>query len=175
MAEELAFLGNDLRTAIGDILAGLAVIDASTLPARDRRTLDRAHTASMGLLHLLEKREMPPPPHAAFARLLEIAGPEMANELIAQFQNDLTEVQTRLTAALPVEDWTNVRGASHVLIALAGTAGAQELEATARALNLAANDCDSAGAAQSGPPALQGLSALMRFITQIATDRSAHT
>ena len=107
------------------------------------------------------------------AHLLEIAGPELANQLIRQFQIDLADVQTRLTAGFPAQDWPVLRSASHVLIALAGTAGAPALEQAAHDLNLAAKDRNLAAIAALSPQVLQGLDALIHLITQIATDRSA--
>ena len=113
----------------------------------------------------------PAPEAAAFAHLLDMAGADMANTLIAQFQNDLRDVQIKLTAAFDEPDWATLRGASHVLIALAGTAGALALEAAARCLNQCANDNDSSGLDEHGPSVQHGLASLLRFMDQTATER----
>lgn len=114
----------------------------------------------------------PPRNNAAeFTRLLDMAGPEMATELLARYQEDLTAVQTKLTAALPGLDWQSLRDASHVLIALAGTAGMARLEHTTRDFNLAANDTNRNALLSQKDSVLDGLADLLRFVHNIAQER----
>lgn len=109
-----------------------------------------------------------------FARLLEIAGPEMASELLARYQEDLVSVQSKLVAALPELDWQSLRAASHVLIALAGTAGMVALEHNARAFNLAANDNNRSAVLSQKDAMLDGLTDLLTYVQQIAQERQGH-
>lgn len=76
------------------------------------------------------------------ARLLDLAGPELAPELLRQIAADLRAVQSGLTAGFAKADWVALRAQSHTLIALAGTLGAQSLHVTALALHRAAQHRD---------------------------------
>ncbi|WP_415233342.1 response regulator [Pseudorhodobacter sp.] len=107
----------------------------------------------------------------AFMRLLDIAGPDMAAELLARYQEDLTSVQARLVAGLAANDWKNLSAASHVLIALAGTAGMGDLEQACREFNLAANDADSVSMAKHRDAMLNGLADLLSFVKRTALER----
>lgn len=169
-------LCNDLRSL--SQRPRIAIVTAHNLPEIHEKA--RAAGADMVLVkpvtsatELVAALYAPAPEAAAFAHLLDIAGAEMANTLIAQFQNDLRDVQIKLTAAFAEPDWATLRGASHVLIALAGTAGALALEAAARCLNQSANDNDSAGLDEYGPSVQNGLASLLRFMDQTATERLA--
>ncbi|MGB3279789.1 MAG: hybrid sensor histidine kinase/response regulator [Pseudorhodobacter sp.] len=108
---------------------------------------------------------------ASFARLLEIAGPDMAAELLSRYEEDLASVQTKLVSALPKQDWQVLRAASHVLIALSGTAGMERLEQSARSFNLAANDNDSVNLSQHSTTVLDGLADLLVFVRRAAQER----
>jgi two-component system aerobic respiration control sensor histidine kinase ArcB len=72
---------------------------------------------------------------ARFLRLIDIAGPSLAPTLLAQLVEDLDTCQRHLTAALRRSDWDRMRQASHDLIALAGSCGAETLHDLARAVN----------------------------------------
>lgn len=114
----------------------------------------------------------------AFERLLDMAGPEMATALILQYQTDLADVQTKMKAGLSAKgadgaEWALLQTASHVLIALAGTAGDDALTEKARTLNNAANASDAAGTGALAPAVLQGLAALIAFVDQTAIQRGA--
>jgi CheY-like chemotaxis protein len=108
---------------------------------------------------------------AQFTRLLDMAGPELAAELLARYEEDLTIVQTKLTAALAEFDWHNLRSASHVLIALAGTAGMGQLEQSTRRFNLAANDNRRDAIVAQKDAMLDGLTDLLCWVRQIAQER----
>lgn len=115
----------------------------------------------------------PPAPRdtTAFDRLLEMAGPELATELLARYQDDLTTVQTNLCAALPPLDWPTLCAASHVLIGLAGTAGDTTLEHNARTFNTAANSKDSGALSLQKDAVLDGLADLLTHLHQIEQER----
>ena len=69
---------------------------------------------------------------ARFLRLIDIAGPSLAPTLLAQLVEDLGTCQRHLAAALRRSDWDRMRQASHDLIALAGSCGAETLHDLAR-------------------------------------------
>lgn len=79
----------------------------------------------------------PPPPidPAPLRRLRAIAGKEAALELFARLEEDLIAAQTGLQTAATAGDLQGIRSHSHVIIALAGTAGAMRLHDEAVALN----------------------------------------
>jgi two-component system aerobic respiration control sensor histidine kinase ArcB len=74
-----------------------------------------------------------------FLRLIDIAGPSLARTLLAQLVEDLGTCQRHLTAARDRADWPGMRQASHDLISLAGSCGAETLHDLARAVNAAAH------------------------------------
>ncbi|MFV2033659.1 MAG: response regulator [Halocynthiibacter sp.] len=74
-----------------------------------------------------------------FLRLLEIAGPEGAKELLLRLHSDLSDVHTKLLKSISQLDHTELRAQSHVLISLAGAVGADRLQRQAEALNSAAH------------------------------------
>jgi len=111
---------------------------------------------------------------STFLHLLEMAGPDLATELLTRYQEDLATAQTTLQQALPALDWSTLRTASHVLIALAGTAGATALEHSARVFNTAAIDQDQSGVDAHKDSVLDGLAGLLKLIAQIEHSQTAH-
>lgn len=74
-------------------------------------------------------------PFPALRRLAEIAGPAAAEELFLRLGEDLERVRAGLARATKDGDANAIRQHSHVLIALAGTAGATVLHDDAVRLN----------------------------------------
>lgn len=107
----------------------------------------------------------------AFTRLLDMAGPAVAQELLKRYTEDLRSLQAQLLAALPAQNWPVLAKASHVLIALAGTAGRRTLENDARAFNLAATAQDSVALVKYQKAVLGGLAELLNNIARIAQDQ----
>ncbi|WP_232520628.1 hypothetical protein [Rhodobacter sp. CZR27] len=101
-----------------------------------------------------------------FSRLLEIAGPDTADELVDRLHLDLKHTRERLDEAMAAADWAEVRAQTHVLVSLAGTVGASELQRMAEALNGAAHlrDHDSAQAIRS--ELLGRLDGLLAFVAR---------
>ena len=84
---------------------------------------------------------------------------------------DCEAMLAQLAAALPRMDWQGLRKASHVLIALAGTAGMTQLEHSARAFNSAANESNSAVVSTQAPAVMDGLAKLLALVVRMAQDR----
>lgn len=99
----------------------------------------------------------------AFAGLMDLAGP-LSGDLLAQLRTDLEDVRHRLARAVPVCGWAEVRAATHTLVALAGSAGAERLHRAAKALNTAAHGQDQGALAGLGPDVLAGLDHLIGFV-----------
>ena len=69
---------------------------------------------------------------ARFLRLIDIAGPSLAPTLLDQLVEDLDTSHRLFGAALDRGDWDGLRQASHDLISLSGSAGADTLHDLAR-------------------------------------------
>ena len=195
-AETVALLGHDLRMAMSEVIGGLRQIDPDRLPADARAQIARTQVASEALAALLEHAlalihsDPQPSYHAAittaqqhtaprmdtapqiepahFHELLQMAGPKMAAGLLDQLQKDLRAAERGLIAAAQGPDWLEMRRQSHVMIALAGTAGASLLHRQAQTLNaLAHHPAPDHGAFHALlPQALEQLSELINFIDQ---------
>lgn len=103
-----------------------------------------------------------------FQELLQMAGPKMAAELLDHLQKDLRAAERGLLAASHGPDWLEVRRQTHVMIALAGTAGASFLHQLAQAINtLAHQPVPDRGTFHTLlPQALEQLDMLIHFIDQ---------
>ena len=97
-----------------------------------------------------------------------MAGPKMAAELLDHLQKDLRTAERGLLAAAHGPDWLEVRRQTHVMIALAGTAGATFLYQLAQAINtLAHQPVPDRGTFHTLlPQALEQLDMLIHFIDQ---------
>lgn len=78
--------------------------------------------------------------YQALQKLQQIAGPVAAKELFARMEEDLQTAKAGLSAAVAAGDLGAIRAHSHVIIALAGTAGDSALHEDAVVLNGMAND-----------------------------------
>lgn len=99
----------------------------------------------------------------------------VARELRRQFGADLVGLRHRLGAALaPPADLIAITRQAHVLIALAGTAGATTLVARARLLLDAAQLADAATASRTASGLLPLIDALVAFVAAcpLTADRS---
>jgi two-component system aerobic respiration control sensor histidine kinase ArcB len=74
-----------------------------------------------------------------YAALCEAIGPELMAELLDKVIADLRAAQHELVAGSAPVDRAAIRGASHILISVAGALGALRLQGCARALNASAN------------------------------------
>lgn len=98
------------------------------------------------------------------ASLLQITGPDLAPELLARLNEDLTTTQDTLAAGADSADWKRIREGSHVLISLAGSVGALSLQAMSESLNAIAHAQDRDALASMMPPLEGELAALIRLV-----------
>lgn len=120
----------------------------------------------------LRSEETPPAPEEmnrdTFERLMSIAGPAAARELLDRLDDDLRRTETELAAGLAAEDRGAIRAATHVLIALAGAVGAERLQALAQTLNAMAHQSEAIGRAE----AEEALDLLRRLVGFVADERA---
>jgi CheY-like chemotaxis protein/two-component sensor histidine kinase len=109
-------------------------------PAEFLRIVERLLTVPA---HVAPAPAAPAPPEAEvplfdpdpLLRVLDLAGPDTAREILDRLVQDLTETLARLDHGGQRSDLMELRAATHVLIALAGTAGAMRLVARAQVFN----------------------------------------
>lgn len=82
---------------------------------------------------------------ARFQHLLDLGGPEYRSLLLDRLSDDLQTARTTARNAAQALDWEQLRGATHVLISLVGSAGALSLQHLSEQLNAAANAEDATG------------------------------
>lgn len=98
------------------------------------------------------------------ADILALAGPETAPLILRQMLADLDSVTATLAPALSGDDWATIRGQTHILIALAGTMGADRLHGLAIDLNEAAHARATGRSAALTAPLLADLGRLRAAI-----------
>lgn len=104
--------------------------------------------------------------------LLDVAG-SAATELLVQLHADLRQARQALAVAVAGAAMDEIRAQSHVLIALAGTVGAEALHRQCKALNALAHQPLPPPAALS-TLAAQVLAGLATLIDQIAPMPTLH-
>lgn len=106
---------------------------------------------------------------AVLPRLIDLAGPATASELLTRFHTDLTQAEVDLAIGITEPEPARLRGATHVLISLAGAAGAMGLCQLARDLNAAAQDDDPVACRRLAGPVLIELARLFAVLQDLAT------
>lgn len=101
---------------------------------------------------------------STFDRLIDVAGPESARELLDRLSGDLGKCEQGLKTGIAAGDLASVRSETHVLIALAGAVGARRLQALAQTLNAAAHRRDGSALDRHGMDALDEIGRLIRFV-----------
>jgi len=94
-----------------------------------------------------------------------IAGPVAGQELLHRLEADLRQVERGLIAGLAEERLSEIRGQTHVLIALAGAVGASRLQQLAEAMNAAAHEGDMLPLRALAASAMKHLDQLIHFVT----------
>lgn len=106
-----------------------------------------------------------------FERLMALAGPATAMELLDQLLVDLEAVHRALTTANPDSDWDVFRSQCHVLIAVAGAIGAHSVQTGAEDLHSAAMDHHAPSVAARQKALLGRLQVLLAFVRDERTAR----
>lgn len=107
---------------------------------------------------------------AALLHLLGLAGPRDAQELLRRLTADLRSVAEGLIAALAARDSGALRQHSHVLIAVAGTIGAEGLARLARTINQAARSGADPAPVAEVAEAAQAIGAVIADLALLAAD-----
>jgi CheY-like chemotaxis protein len=102
--------------------------------------------------------------------LLDIAGPEGGQELLARLDEDLCSVRTRLVDGVAARDVAAIREQTHILIALAGAVGADRLSGLAEVLNVAAKRGRLGDLSALHAPLLADLDDLMALVSVRAAE-----
>lgn len=118
---------------------------------------DEGNTAKVGELAEFRRE--------SFDRLLEIAGPDSARELLSRLCADLRKAERSLVAGLAENDMATIRAETHVLIALAGAVGAERLGKLAQSLNAIAHRRAQGDIGALGQQCLAQLDRLIHFVT----------
>lgn len=119
-------------------------------------TLDDHHADSSGL------------DETTLLRLLDLAGPSDAPELMRRLIADVRGVAEGMMTGLETEDRAAMRKHSHVLLAIAGTIGAERIHALAALLNDCAKDTDCTHAKPHAIELMERLGALVRRLQAMA-------
>jgi two-component system, OmpR family, aerobic respiration control sensor histidine kinase ArcB len=107
----------------------------------------------------------------SFDRLLDVAGPESSRELLQRLCIDLRNTERGLVAGLAEGDLSAIRSETHVLIALAGAVGAEQLSKLAQTLNAVAHRHEGGDLSRLGEQCLAQLDRLIHFITKEKASR----
>ena len=170
-----------VKALIDNVVHGLRQIGAALEDAPSQKVLglveveaERARAALAAIIADLQ----PPPPAAmpldgSLQQLMLMAGPELARDLVDRLQDDLASVAAALRAAWPAGDWPVLRSQSHILVSLAGAAGARRLQAGAEHLNNVANLADGAAMHLALPPCLTQITALRQKIRTLPLPEAA--
>lgn len=157
--------------ALSELQAALHRIGEDRLSGAERQALRSARQLAESLSRrLLTQEPAPLVDRERYRRLMELAGPEGAQELLDRLDEDLRQVERGLARGLAEPSVAEVRAQTHVLVALAGAVGATALQRLAEALNGAAHGGVATDMERLGATTLEQLGLLARFI---AAERSA--
>jgi hypothetical protein len=154
------------RAALAELDRAVAALAPYMVSADDVATLARLQTEVARLRH-------PPAPAplglsdfdpTRFQRLIDLTGPAMAGTLLLHLAEDLTRCRELALSGAETLDWDALREGSHILISLAGSAGALSLQAMAEALNTSAHAKDDASSRALVPGLVAELDALIALV-----------
>jgi hypothetical protein len=118
------------------------------------------------LYRLAAARSVPDPVIDArvLQRLIALAGPVTTIELLDQIMADLSAAHAGIVAAAPVQDWKGLRSQCHIVIAVAGSIGAEPVQIMAEHLHHAAVTAEAETTSALAPKLLARLESLMHFV-----------
>ena len=102
--------------------------------------------------------------HDIFDRLFASFEGPAKDELVSKIGTDIHDARSRIEAALPSTDVTEISAATHVLISVAGAIGATKLQSLAQCLNSAGHASDGAAIGRDGPELLAEAERVMGFV-----------
>ena len=138
-----------------DQRADLQLLQVITARLHRSAIQSAANPVTTGLQHFEPER---------FHRLLDLAGPRHASELLSRLAEDLADTRAKTAMAAGLRDWPSLRNASHVLISLSGSVGAVSLQHLAERLNATAQAQDDATLAAIIGIALAELDTLIAIV-----------
>jgi two-component system, OmpR family, aerobic respiration control sensor histidine kinase ArcB len=160
-----------LQSSVQALMACLRTFDARHVAPVLMQKLAVLHTACADVDAQLQTPMPPPTPMppgpldpTVFGRLMSLAGPETARDLLDRLVEDLASVQTLLIAARHGPEWEALRNQSHILIGLAGAVGATDLHDMAQDLNTLSNQMEPHGLAPLLARLIPALDALIQFL-----------
>lgn len=107
---------------------------------------------------------------AELSRLLAMAGPLDGKELMRRLIADISGVKAGMAESIMAGDRSAVRRHSHVLLAIAGTIGADRVYELARLINLCAKEEDCTVARPQATEILTGLDGLVQHLRAMAAE-----
>jgi HPt (histidine-containing phosphotransfer) domain-containing protein len=154
------------RAALAELDRAVAALAPHMVSADDQAALARLQTEVMRLCRpanpgALGLRDFDP---TRFQRLIDLTGPAMAGTLLLHLADDLSRCRSLALSGAADQDWDALREGSHILISLAGSAGALSLQAMAEALNTAAHAQDDAASREVVPGLVAELDALIALV-----------
>ncbi len=159
----------DVVATLAEAMERLAELEQLIGPgptAALRQTLSRLHAQIRVDEPASEARSSEAVDEVRFRRLLEIAGPDTADELVHRLHLDLKSTRERLDEAMAAADWMEIRAQTHVLVSLAGTVGAADLQRLSEELNAAAHLRDRTQAVGLKTELLMRLDGLLAFVAR---------
>jgi hypothetical protein len=129
-----------------------------------RQHLERLHGAQGGPEPIVDAQ--------VFQRLMVLAGPVTALDLLDQLTLDLRAVQAKILLATPAQNWAVLCGQCHILIAVAGSIGAVHVQVNAEQLHKAATAQVGADVADLSAALIARLEALLAFVQNERQTRS---
>ncbi len=168
----------DLRmVALAEVGRALEALAPHLHSADDQATLARLKA---DVARLSRPAEQPPIglrsfDPTRFQRLIDLAGPAMADTLLTHLADDLARCRAMAMAAdggpEGKHDWATLRESSHILISLAGSVGALSLQNLAETLNTAAHGQDGTTTQALIPAVVCELDALIALVRATPTPK----
>ncbi len=135
--------------------------------------LDIERTEDSAAIAAMEASANPLTNRDRLDRLLEIAGPLEATELLTRLASDLRRVRQNMSRGVAEMDQALLRAETHVLISLAGAVGAEALHSLANRLNGAAHRLDETEIVTLGGEADTRTQALIALVDRELAERAA--